>query len=207
MKKIILILLLVVAGTNMAQNDETYVDNLVNEFTQKLENRGITTWYYTKRYCIGAIEMFKMEDGSMCISKGNYYEVYLVWQEDDSTMIKKIDNCGLYYSMPLTNSDLFNYVSENRAALRTEEVKPYEVANPENSPTQVAVVHPCRRYFKFKAGEDSFTKEFRLFDLTNESKQGNLNYKHNNALKIVELDRLLSALISTSGSTFRRQKQ
>jgi len=35
MKKIVLILLLVVAGTTMAQNDEAFVEGLVTEFTEK----------------------------------------------------------------------------------------------------------------------------------------------------------------------------
>ena len=74
-----------------AQHDEAYVDQLAEGFSQNLKERGITNYFTTKRYCSGKIEMFQIE-GKMCTSKGTYYEVYVVWQEEGKDFIKKIDN-------------------------------------------------------------------------------------------------------------------
>lgn len=206
MKKTIIMLFLFVSIIGKAQNDETYVDALVSGFTESLDYRGISTYFFAKRYCLGEIELFQLSNGKMCASKGTYFEVYIVWQEDnDNIMIKKIDNCGLFFSLPLNDERLYNSFIDNVSRLQFETVKPYEVANPENSPTLATSVHPCSRSYYFKSSENTFKKEYKLFDLTNGSKQPNLNYKSNNELMIVELDKLLDEIVTRYDSKFKRQ--
>ena len=206
MKKSFIVFLLMISTGLAAQNDEAYVDTQVNGFTASLEKRGISTYYTVKRFCLGEIEMFQLSNGKMCSSKGTYYEVYVLWKEiDGGTMIKKLDNCGLFFSLPLPDPAIYEAFLSNVSRLQAEAVKPYEVANPENSPTLSTKVHPCRRTYSFKEGENSFNKSYKLYDLTNESKQKNLNYDYNNGLLIVELDKLLDTVIGMLDSQFRRQ--
>ncbi len=92
MKKLLLFLFGIISAFSVAQNDKVYVDSLVSDFTKSLESRNIDEYFYMNKYCDGTTEMFKLEDGSMCISKGTYYEVYVFWKEENQPMIKKIDN-------------------------------------------------------------------------------------------------------------------
>ena len=56
MKNIAIIIFLFVYNLGYSQNDLEYVDNQVDDFTTKLIDRGIDTYFYTKRYCLGQEE-------------------------------------------------------------------------------------------------------------------------------------------------------
>ncbi len=206
MKKLLLILFFgMVSVITLAQNDKSYVDGLVSEFTKSLENREITNYFYINKYCIGRTEMFQFEHGRMCVSKGTYYEVFVFWKEGDQAMIKKIDNCGLYFSMPLKNTSVLDYVNNNTKSLEKGLVKTYAVKNPENIPVQSSKVHPCHRLFQFNMDNTSFGQKYNLYDLTNESKYENLNFDYNNKLEIVALEKKIEEVISENDSKFKRQ--
>ena len=206
MKKTLLFLALILSVSLTAQHDEAYVDALTADFTTKLQSRGIDSYFVAQRYCLGTIEMFTLDDGSMCSSRGTYYENYVVWREDDGTsMIKKIDNCGMYFSLPLPNPELYTTFETKTSQLREESVEPYEVANPENNPIASTEVHPCRREYTFVEAGSSFSKSYRLYDLTNDSSQRNLNFEANNATTIVAMDTMLDNAISSMSSQMKRQ--
>ena len=138
MKKVFLFLFFGIISTmSIAQNDKSYVDGLVSDFTISLENREITNYFYMNKYCVGRTEMFQLEHGKMCVSKGTYYEVFIFWLEEDQAMIKKIDNCGMYFSMPLANASVLDYVDSNTKKLEKGLVKTYAVKNPENIPVKM----------------------------------------------------------------------
>ncbi len=205
MKKLLLFLFGIISAFSVAQNDKVYVDSLVSDFTKSLESRNIDEYFYMNKYCDGTTEMFKLEDGSMCISKGTYYEVYVFWKEENQPMIKKIDNCGLYFSLPLRNSKILEFVNLMRQSLEKRVVKKYEVKNPENVPSQNAEVHPCFRNFQFRNENNSFGQTYNLYDLTNESKYENLNFEYNNDLEIIALEKEIESALSEMKSKFRRQ--
>ena len=46
---------------------------------------------YKYEYCDGIIDVFRLSDGTSCSSKGTYYEVYVFWNEDNRSLVKKID--------------------------------------------------------------------------------------------------------------------
>jgi len=206
MKKVLLALFFGMVSTiTIAQNDKSYVESLSSEFTKSLESRDITNYFYMNRYCVGRTEMFKLKDGRMCVSKGTYYEVFIFWIEGGQAMIKKIDNCGLYFSMPLANTSVMDYVNNNTRQLAEGLVKTYAVKNPENVPVQSSKVYPCHRLFDFNIENKVFGQKYNLYDLTNESKYENLNFDHNNNLEIVALEKKIEAIISDNESKFKRQ--
>jgi len=205
MKNLVWILFIFIASIGIAQNDKAAVDKMVSEFTKSLENRDIDEYFSLNKYCLGTTEMFKLKDGSMCVSKGTYYEVYIFWKEDGKAMIKKIDNCGMYFSLPLFNSEAIEFVDNNRNKLKEGVVKKYEVENPENIPVKSSKVHSCFREFQFNNENNSFGQTYNLYDLTNESKFKNINFESNNKLKIVTLEKMLESLILEMEPKFRRQ--
>ena len=205
MKKLLFLFFGIVSTLTIAQNDKSYVDGLVSEFTKSLENRGIGEYFYMNKYCDGTTEMFKLEDGSMCASKGTHYEVYIFWMEENQAMIKKIDNCGMYFSLPLHNTTVLDFVTNNTRQLENGKVKKYEVKNPENVPAKRSKVHRCHRLFKFTIDNESFGQSYNLYDLTNESKFENLNFDTNNNLEIVTLEKMIEEQVSGFESKFKRQ--
>lgn len=189
----------------LAQNNENKVDALAQDFSEKLAKRQITSFFYSKQYCIGNTVMFKNDDGSMCLSNGTYYEIYFIWKEDDQVMLKKIDNCGLYYSLPVDGDLVYDSFIENVDQLKNEQVKGYMVENPENVPAQRTEIHSCFRKYKFTTEGNSFEQDYKLFDLTNKSKYENIHYEYNNNLRIVDIDKIIEALVLENKSSFRRQ--
>jgi len=160
-----------------AQHHKEHVDNLVSDFTKSLESRDIANYFYMYKYCNGKVEMFRLSNGTMCSSKGTYYEVYVFWREDNETLIKKIDNCGMFFSLPVVNDDILYFVKANVEQLK-EKVKKYEVENPENVPVKQSEVHACSKMFKFNIENKSFGQTYNLYQLTNESKYKNLNFEN-----------------------------
>jgi len=205
MNKLLLFFFGIVSAISVAQNDKAYVDGLVSEFSKSLESRDIDEYFYMYKYCNGTTEMFKLEEGKMCVSKGTYYEVYVFWKEGNQPMIKKIDNCGLYFSMPLWNSKILEFFELMRQPIEKGVVKKYEVKNPENVPSQSAEVHPCFRSFQFNNENKSFGQTYNLYDLTNESKYENLNFEYNNDLEIIALEKEIESTLLEMKSKFRRQ--
>ena len=206
MKNVLLGVLLLLGTIGYAQHDEAYVVELVSEFTTSLKKRNINTYLLSKRYCEGSIEMFKLENGRMCSSKGTYYSVYLFWEEGDKAMIKKIDNCGLFYSLELNDNNVMAFVKQHTNEIKNNPVKPYKMATAASGPISSTEIHSCKREIAYQDEiTNSFEQSYRLFDLTNDAKEANLNYTSNNNLKVVELDQLMGTVIEQMEKNFRRQ--
>ncbi|MDC7993682.1 hypothetical protein [Altibacter sp. HG106] len=207
MKTITCILLLLMGSMGFSQNNKAKVESLLNQFTTELTERGITNFFTTKRYCLGTTEMFRIGNNEICTSEGTYYESYVLWQEPEGdVMIKKIDNCGVFTPISVGATNPISFYMTHLSTLQKEDVKPYQVQNPGNRPTQRTQTHPCRRDFSFYAdAEDTVHTTYRLYDMTNGSSQPNLNYEHNKNLKITTLDAMMDEVIEANANRFRRE--
>jgi hypothetical protein len=206
MKKIAVLWVLLVSLSTIAQNDEAYVDGLTQEFTTKLESRGLTQYFTAKRYCMGRIEMFQIgRDKKWCTSKGTYYEVYVVWKEEDQVHLKKIDNCSMYYSVALEDSRLFDFFESNVQALKTEAVKHYKSASYNGIPVLRKKPQPCSRSYSFTENGETARQTYNLFAVNPEAEADNINYNYNSGLKVIELDALLDNVLADYKVTMRRQ--
>ena len=146
--------------------------------------------------------MFQIE-GKMCTSKGTYYEVYVVWQEEGKDFIKKIDNCGLFFTETLDNTTLYDFYQKEYPALIDDEVKPYRSTAFTGKPQLRKEVQPCFREFSFVKGSRVDDKKFNLFALSNESDGKNENYTFNQTLKLVALNKKMDTLLNSLN--FKRQ--
>lgn len=204
MKNVFFLLMFCFVFTAWGQHDEAHVDELTQEFKQKLTDRGVSSYFSAKRYCSGRIEMFKIGD-TMCTSKGTYYEVYMIWQEEGQAFLKKIDNCGLYYSVELEDGSIYDNFISQVSDLIIEEVKHYKSESYTGKPALRKKAEPCFRKYQFTYGENSFSKSYNLFDISNASDGRNLNYDHNQSLKVVKLDAKLDELLAKYEVGMRRQ--
>ena len=149
MKKLIVLLFVITGSISVAQNDKAYVESLVSDFTSNLKKNSVNDYFYMYKFCDGHIEMFNLENGRICTSKGTYYEVYVFWKDGDKAMVNKIDNCGVFNSVLLDDVALIDFVNTNTKQLKKGEVKKYAVKNPENVPAQRTEIHSCKRKFQF----------------------------------------------------------
>lgn len=204
MHRLLIVLICFIGSICIAQNEEKFVDSLVSKFTTSLVERDINSNVVAKRFCMGTIEMFQMPDGTMCSSKRTYFSSYVLWTEDSKPMIKKFDNCGMFYSIEQSSTAIIEFLNSNKNELLMTAVKKY-AASRETNPTLSAEVHACGRDFIFNFDGEISTQNYQLFDLTNDSEFPNINYEYNQGLKVVALDSMLDAIIAQSDLKFRRQ--
>ena len=196
MKTTISLLIVLFSCTLMAQKDKASVDARVAEFTTKLESRDINTYFTTTRFCNGETQMFVMPDKSKCFSQGTYAATYVVWMEDNQTMFKKIDNCGMFASVPLADNELYEYFLQHIASLQQNKVKPYEIENREGGPILRTEIKDCHRAYTFVNANGSGTQEFKPFDLTNTAREKNINFEYNQALPVIKLEAMIDNAIN-----------
>lgn len=195
MKTLTSLFVLFFCYTVVAQKDMASVEAQVADFTTKLESRNIDNYFTTMRYCNGETKMFVMPDGSRCVSQGTYAAAYVVWMENEETMIKKIDNCGMFASVALSSNELFEFFQEHVEALQQNKVKPYEIAGREGGPLQRTEIKDCHRKYRFVEEATEGMQEFKPFDLTNEAREKNINYDYNKGLAVTRMEAMLDKVI------------
>jgi len=206
MKKYILLLLVCFSVSMVAQRDEIFVKETTEEFTKQLLDRGITKFFTTKRYCLGKTEVFKLPNDSICFSRGTYVESYILWEEHERFLMKKIDNCGLFQTVLLDDNEVYIYFAENTEALKVNQVKPYKIKKQANAPLLRTAIHSCRRAFTFYDGESVMAMAFNTWDLESNVYSENLNYEYNDALEVVELDYLMDDAIESMESNVKYKR-
>lgn len=195
MKNLLFVFVLLLTATSFAQRDKEDVESMVDTFTSALKEREIFNFFTTTRYCDGNIQMIQMPNGRMCTSKGTFYETYIFWQEEGKSYGKKIDNCGMFGSIELPNSDVYNYFTTHFEAIKSNPVKGYEIAQKETGPLQRTEINNCHKAFTLSNANDTFSQKFKPFDLTNDAVETNIHYEYNQQLKIVQLDSLVDTAI------------
>lgn len=117
------------------------------------------------------------------------YTYYVIWQENNSSLIKKITDCGNYQPIKLKTNDVLNkFYKQNFEKIIIDTVKFYEVGN-----NQISMeIHTTFKEFLFKNKGKFYYNEFDHHNIENDSTEANLNYQYNKNLKIVKLDSLLN---------------
>ncbi len=202
MKKILLYIFLSIGVLGYAQNDLNFVTQLTKELNDKLKAKGIDTFFNYKKYCAGEIQIFQIK-GKTCVTTDTYYEVFVVWNEQGVDYIQKVDNCGLYRKVKLSNTELTDFYAKEFAALKDDVVKPYRSETYTGKPELRKEVEPCFQGIEFNKGTQNFQKEFNLFDISNNSDGANKNYAFNQGLKLIELYYMLDGVVVFN--EFRRQ--
>jgi hypothetical protein len=177
---------------------------LVTEFTKSLVNRDITSFLVSKRYCLGEINIFKLGNEEICTSKSTYFAVYIFWNEEGKSMIKKVDNCGLYLSLESPDNIVMSFMEMNAENIKEQPIKPYQIARKESGPIKSTETYPCMRELIYVTPNITINQTFALFDLTNDALEDNINYAYNNSLKAVVLEETLKLAISQVDDNFRR---
>jgi len=194
MKNFLLCVFFLVGMAIHAQHDLAFVTGLTKEVNDKLKAKGIDTYFNYKKYCAGEIQIFQIR-GKTCVTTDTYYEVFVVWNENGVDYMQKIDNCGLYRQVKLSNTMLSDFYTKEYASLKDDVVKPYRSETYTGKPELRKEVEPCFHGIEFNKGTQNFDKEFNLFDISNNSDGANKNYDFNQNLKLIELYYMLDGVV------------
>lgn len=195
-KKVQFFLILVSVTCVFSQNDKSYVDGLINDFTKELQAKNIDQFFYTQRYCVGDIVIYDLGNNQRCISKGTNFETYFFWEEDDVVYGKKIDNCGNYYPIVIEDKQLILFMNIHFQELRFGFVRPFISYNKRKVPAFRTPIYACYRNFQFVKGDETIGQTYNTRSVTTEPEMENVNYLYNSDLKIVLFDRLLDTAIA-----------
>ncbi|MDZ4758829.1 MAG: hypothetical protein SGJ10_11930 [Bacteroidota bacterium] len=174
------------------------LDSIVNNFTVKLNNNGVSKIIYTKHYCESMIP-------HKC---GNV--IYIFWKNAAESYIKKFDGCIQYAEFKITNSNFFDFYEKFKDTIKDEEVHPFQTEVKENHkitsnrdsgsaiifPATISIYHYCGREIIIYDQNDTIEKYFNYFELEYKSGEDiNINYNANNKLKLVQWDKRTNELI------------
>ncbi|WP_130735934.1 hypothetical protein [Flavobacterium sp. J27] len=141
----------------------------------------IATLKSSKIDTIGIIER-KCE--SMISPKCGNVNFYLLWKNKGRTFIQKINKCETESIKIDSTNYFFTFYYENKQKIEQEELKMYKTEDSGFSMTD----HYCESIITFFENDNKLNKTINSY-LLEIGEEKNINFKFNNNLKIVELDK------------------
>ena len=204
MKNVILFILILILSSCASKKSierknisEYKLQNISESFdAKKLSYIGL------KKYCDGGvrIEMPNEKDCKNCYSEN---DIYIFWTKNNKSYVQKFDNCSEFNSVEIFDFKPMEFLKNNTTELQTDSVKRFQI----DKDTYSTVSHSCFRNYILNDGQTKYKNEFDNYDLTGENK--NLNYKSNNDLRIILLDKKLNEIITEleNENRFERDKK
>lgn len=189
MKNLLLFTFLVSVTLSWGQQKDISLEQNTSIFISKLETKGISSYFTADRYCNEQTARLKKEQA--CESEKTYLARYVFWKQNGVTMVKLIDNCGMFTSYAFEDAAITDYYEMNAQDVQTNEVKPYIQATKDDAEVRSSGPANCNRVFMFKNTEGAYVKKYNMFDLSSEASKKNINAMHNNSISLVVLDKML----------------
>ena len=163
-------------------------DVIIKREIAKLELSN-SSFVIMKQYCVGYEKIYS--DRTNCNFEEYPFEIIIVWNENNKTKFTKYDNCSVYNSeISSETENLWDFINTSFEKIKTEKILPYTLKN--NS--IIMIDHSCQYEFIIQINNNRIKKAFDSFDLTDEKDQENINFKSNNSLAIVKLQKLITKL-------------
>lgn len=173
-------------------------DSIVQSIQSKLKEKGIEEYFYLRDY---------LGDNNFIFTENDYEEhfslecfnQYFIWKENNYFFIQKVDRktnqvCA-YKKIQINGKSLFKFIDKNLSKFNSEQIKfkPYEFLDKENNIHLSEKIPTKLTIFRFNDKEVvSFeTRWIETFEL-----KPNINHKHNQSLKIVQLYNKCEKIIS-----------
>jgi hypothetical protein len=199
--QLILILILSSCATKKDIDKKEKSEFTLTKITERFDSKKVE-YIGIKKYCVGSIRLNSLgpNDCSKCFSQN---DIYFFWTENGKSYVQKFDNCSEFNMVEIFDFKPTEFLKNNSSELQTENIKRYQI----DKDTYSTVSHSCFRNYNLNDGQTKYKNEFDNYDLTGENK--NLNYKSNNDLKIISLDKKLNEIISEleNANRFERDKK
>jgi hypothetical protein len=119
MKRTLLLLFFLVAAFSCKSQDKHSFNWNGNSFIDSLRSTGVTNLISFKEYFPGAKIIFDNPELA-CESEDIYYNLYLVWLEDEVIKLKRFNNCFEFSTIQSDTIKLFDFIANNREAMKLE---------------------------------------------------------------------------------------
>ncbi len=204
MKNVILLILVLSFGSCAIKKNTEIEDKSNFTFASIAESFDAkkTNYIGFKKNCIGINRLEKATKINCrnCYSKN---DIYIFWNDHEKSYVQKFDNCSAFNSVIISGFTPNEFLKKNTTELQTNVVGGYKI----NKDSYIGTSHSCYRNFIVNDGLLKYEKGFDVLKLTGENE--NLNYKLNNSLKIVALEKILNGIILKleSQNQFKRNKK
>ncbi len=213
MQKSITIILLLIFNLTIGQEKVDPTESLISELKTELNEKNITDFFVVKQITYGTAYIFDLDDPNSCNPNGIYFKMYAFWKDGKDDYVKKIDNCGEFNSLKLSDSKISEFYVKNLESLKSDEVKSFQIkpdsiANGKIYKSVSRQNHQPQRYFWFYINSAEYRNHFDKYNLTTEKDIPNINYKSNKELSIVKLNAICEEIINdlNNKSLFNRLK-
>lgn len=204
MKNVILLIFVLPFGSCAVKNSIKHKEKTeftFSEITKTFDKKNVNYIGFKKK-CIGRVRLEKATNKN-CRNCNSKNDIYIFWTDNEKSYVQKFDNCSAFNSVVISGFNPNEFLKKNTAELQTNKVEAYKM----NEDTYLSVSHSCFRDFILNDGLLKYEKRFDLLNLTGENE--NLNYKRNNSLKLVELEKKLNGIIQKleRKNQFKRNKK
>lgn len=197
----ILVLILSSCASKKSIERKNISDYKLEDITKNFDAKKLS-YIGLKKYCVGGIriEMPNEKDCKNCYSVN---DIYIFWTDKNKSYVQKFDNCSEFNTVEIFDFKPTEFLKNNSSELQTENIKRYQI----DKDTYSTVSHSCFRNYMLNDGKTKYEKEFDIYDLTGE--KDNLNFRANNNLKLIQLDKKLNDIISKleKENRFERNKK
>jgi hypothetical protein len=197
----ILILILSSCASKKSIEKKNISEYKLENITEKFDAKKLN-YIGLEKYCVGGvrIEIPNEKNYKNCYSKN---DIYIFWTDNDKSFVQKFDNCSEFNIVEILDFKPNEFLKKNTLELKTGKVGNFKI----DKETYSSVSHSCFRNYIINDGKTKYENKFDIYNLTGET--DNLNFKSNNDLKIVQLDKILNEIISEleSENRFERNKK
>ena len=197
----ILILILSSCASKKSIEKKNISDYKLENITEKFDAKKLN-YIGLEKYCVGGvrIEIPNEKDCKNCYSKN---DIYIFWTDNNKSFVQKFDNCSEFNIVEILDFKPNEFLKKNTLELKTGKVRNFKI----DKETYSSVSHSCFRNYIINDGKTKYENKFDIYNLT--GKTDNLNFKPNNDLKIIQLDKILNEKISEleSENRFERNKK
>ena len=193
-KLLIIFFLLILVLKGYGQKSSYELDSISKKIIIDLKNDGITNIIYYKSYCVGCITEQKP-----CEYQRPFFNSYIIWQVQNKSFITKVDNCGSYKKISISD-DILDFYKKNKEKIRNEFIKDFTIQSIEGIDTSylyLAVDHSGHSKIVMYDVKDTIYHHINYFDLAEKSGLDiNINHEFNQGLKMVGLDNLICLVVT-----------
>ncbi len=203
MKNLFLLIFSVITSACISQKNVELKDRVELNFesiTKSFDAKNLD-YIGSEKYCNSGSD-FQMNGVDDCENCYSYKDIYIFWSENGNSYVQKFDTCSEYNIVEISGFDASQYLKTNFEDLQNQMIGPYKLED--NSYLEVS--HTCYGSYIFNYKSLRFGVDFDYFKLRGENE--NINYKKNNALKIIVLDKKLESIIDglENQKSFKRDK-
>ena len=174
--KILLLVILVSVNAVLGQSSDA--ETIFRKEKEKMDSAEISKFFMIEKYCVGCY--YSDQSKLNCMYDGS--TLYFFWSDNKRSYLKSIGKCDSP-TVEISN-DVLEFYDSNIHVIKNETVKHYQ----SNNASYISVDHSSFSKFYFSLDGMLVTKLIDHFDLESGNSE-NINYQHNNSLKIVTFEK------------------